>query len=262
VLHDVGDVRILDVPDPVITQPTDAVVRILVAAVCGSDLWPYRGLERFRPGDRMGHEWIGLVEDIGAQVATVRRGDLVVAPFAFADGTCPHCRDGVPTSCPSGGFRGGGNDSGQAEAARVPEMRRALHPSMIVLRGSSRLVPSPTPPTRTAGYRALGPSEGSRRHHAPTHSPHSPAHTGVLCLLVAAQRPRRVASTTLDVRSATANYREWLSVDKIGNTPSKGSERHIQLQARTSVGIRVLSAASRTRRSSMIRVCRSGSESV
>ncbi|KAB2351516.1 zinc-binding dehydrogenase [Actinomadura rudentiformis] len=128
VLEDVGTVRVVEVPDPVLVEPTDAVVRVMLAAVCGSDLWPYRGQEKFTPGDRMGHEWIGIVEDVGAAVGSVRRGDLVLAPFAFADGTCAYCRDGLFTSCPHGGFWGGGHDGGQAEAVRVPFADATLVP--------------------------------------------------------------------------------------------------------------------------------------
>ncbi|MDF2989761.1 MAG: Alcohol dehydrogenase GroES domain protein [Microbacterium sp.] len=120
VLNGRKDVQIAEVPDPVIVFPTDAVVRIVLAAVCGSDLWPYRGLEQFSPGDRMGHEWIGIVDAVGAEVTSLRRGDLVIAPFAYADGWCSSCRDGVFTSCRQGGFWGGGDDGGQAEAVRVP----------------------------------------------------------------------------------------------------------------------------------------------
>ncbi|MGP4112792.1 zinc-binding dehydrogenase [Streptomyces sp. 4N509B] len=120
VLEQVGRVRLVDVPDPVIRRPGDALVRVCLAAVCGSDLWPYRGRESFTPGDRMGHEWIGVVEEVGTDVARVRPGDLVLAPFAFADGTCLACRDGLFTSCPDGGFWGGHHDGGQAEAVRVP----------------------------------------------------------------------------------------------------------------------------------------------
>ncbi|GAB3834862.1 alcohol dehydrogenase catalytic domain-containing protein [Dactylosporangium cerinum] len=120
VLNAVGTVSVVDVADPVISEPTDAVVQVALAAVCGSDLWPYRGAERFIPGDRMGHEWLGIVADTGTAVTTIRPGDLVLAPFAFADGTCAHCRRGLFTSCPRGGFWGGANDGGQAEAVRVP----------------------------------------------------------------------------------------------------------------------------------------------
>ncbi|MFV0137931.1 zinc-binding dehydrogenase [Streptomyces sp. HMX87] len=128
VLEGVRDIRLIDVPDPVIRAPTDAVVRVQLAAVCGSDLWPYRGREEFRSGDRMGHEWIGIIEETGPEVTRLRRGDLVVAPFAFADGTCPACLDGIHTSCRRGGFWGGRNDGGQAEAVRVPFADATLVP--------------------------------------------------------------------------------------------------------------------------------------
>ncbi|MFH9177434.1 alcohol dehydrogenase catalytic domain-containing protein [Streptomyces albogriseolus] len=128
VLEGVGQVRLVDVPDPVIEQPSDALVRVSLAAVCGSDLWPFRGQEPFTPGDRMGHEWIGVVEEAGADVSRLRAGDLVLAPFAFADGTCRPCRDGLFTSCPNGGFWGGSHDGGQAEAVRVPFAESTLVP--------------------------------------------------------------------------------------------------------------------------------------
>ncbi|NYI04530.1 zinc-binding dehydrogenase [Allostreptomyces psammosilenae] len=128
VLNDIGDIRLIDVPDPVIRDPTDAIVRVRLAAVCGSDLWPYRGREEFRPGDRMGHEWIGTVEETGPEVTRLRHGDLVLAPFAFADGVCAACRGGLPTSCRRGGFWGGAHDGGQAEALRVPFADATLLP--------------------------------------------------------------------------------------------------------------------------------------
>src|SRR3982751_5271421 len=90
-------------PDAAIVEPTDAVVRVVLACVCGSDLWYYRGDTPFDPGP-IGHELIGVVEDVGADVSSVRKGDFVVAPFAFSDGTCPHCRHGVPPGVRNGGF--------------------------------------------------------------------------------------------------------------------------------------------------------------
>jgi threonine dehydrogenase-like Zn-dependent dehydrogenase len=90
------------------------------AAICGSDLWPYRGLEPFPPGGRLGHEWMGIVEEVGSQVSTIKRGDLVIAPFAFFDGTCEFCRKGLYTNCLHGGVWGKANNGGQAEAIRVP----------------------------------------------------------------------------------------------------------------------------------------------
>jgi threonine dehydrogenase-like Zn-dependent dehydrogenase len=115
------DIRIEEVPDPKIEAPTDAVARITHACICGSDLWFYRGLvEAWQPGWRTGHEWIGVIEEVGAEVRTVRPGDLVIAPFAFSDGTCAQCREGIYTSCENGGGFGGEHDGGQAEAVRVP----------------------------------------------------------------------------------------------------------------------------------------------
>lgn len=121
VMHGAGDVRIETVPDARIVQPTDALVRITHACICGSDLWPYQQMKPGEPPRRMGHEFIGLVEEIGADVHTVRRGDLVVAPFAWSDGTCDFCREGLQTSCRHGGFWGGTKlDGGQGDAVRVP----------------------------------------------------------------------------------------------------------------------------------------------
>ncbi len=116
-----GDIRIEVVPDPKIEAPTDVVARITHACICGSDLWFYRGLaDAWQPGWRTGHEWIGIVEEVGAEVRTVRPGDRVIAPFVWSDGTCAHCRAGVHTSCENGGGWGGEHDGGQAEAVRVP----------------------------------------------------------------------------------------------------------------------------------------------
>ncbi|HEV7485610.1 MAG TPA: zinc-dependent alcohol dehydrogenase family protein [Thermoanaerobaculia bacterium] len=119
-LYGPGDVRVETVPDPRILQPTDAILRVTHACICGSDLWPYKSMERSETGRRMGHEFIGIVEETGADVRTVKRGDLVVAPFAWSDGTCIFCREGLQTSCLHGGFWGGELDGGQGEAVRVP----------------------------------------------------------------------------------------------------------------------------------------------
>ena len=107
-------------PDAAIREPSDAVVRVVLACVCGSDLWFYRGETPFEPGP-IGHEFIGVVEDVGADVHNVKKGDFVISPFAFSDGTCPHCRHGITTACVRGGFFPIGNgDGGQGEAVRVP----------------------------------------------------------------------------------------------------------------------------------------------
>jgi threonine dehydrogenase-like Zn-dependent dehydrogenase len=124
VFHGTRDVRVEDVPDAAVRTPTDAVVRVTHALVCGSDLWPYRGelLIYGPPGGRMGHEFMGVVEDVGSAVSGLRRGDRVIAPFAFSDGTCPTCARGLHTSCESGGYWGGVDfDGGQGEAVRVPQ---------------------------------------------------------------------------------------------------------------------------------------------
>jgi threonine dehydrogenase-like Zn-dependent dehydrogenase len=109
-----------DRPDPAIAAPTDAVVRVVFGCVCGSDLWYYRGDSPHELGP-IGHEFIGVVEQVGAEVHNLTRGDLVVAPFTYSDGTCPHCRVGVTSQCVKGGsFGNRGIDGGQGEAVRVP----------------------------------------------------------------------------------------------------------------------------------------------
>src|ERR671938_556268 len=121
VMYAAGDVRVEDVPDPTIVDPTDAIVRVTSACICGSDLWPYADMERSETGQSMGHEAIGVVEDVGPDVSTVRRGDLVVMPFAYSDGTCEFCAAGLHTACVHVGFFGnGGMNGAQAEALRVP----------------------------------------------------------------------------------------------------------------------------------------------
>jgi len=116
------DLRVETVPDPVIKEATDAIVRITHACICGSDLWPYRGeAKRWQPGWRIGHELMGVVEDVGVEVTELKKGDRVFAPFAFSDGSCEFCEKGMQTSCLHGGFWGGAdNDGGQGEAVRAP----------------------------------------------------------------------------------------------------------------------------------------------
>ncbi|MFF0142813.1 alcohol dehydrogenase catalytic domain-containing protein [Streptomyces sp. NPDC005227] len=140
-----GDVRVENVPDPTIVEPTDAVVRITLACVCGSDLHPYHSMDKTEQGVPMGHELLGVVEETGSEVTGVKRGDFVVSPFAYADNTCPICRDGFHTACPHGGWYGvGGVGGAQAEAVRVPQadgtlvkiptgVDKALLPSLLAL---------------------------------------------------------------------------------------------------------------------------------
>lgn len=118
-----GDVRVIDAPDPTIEQPTDALVRVTRACVCGSDLHPYHSRPASSEGSSIGHEFIGVVEETGAQVSTLSPGDFVIAPFAVSCGVCEFCRAGLQTSCGNGGFWNDahlGTAGGQAEAVRVP----------------------------------------------------------------------------------------------------------------------------------------------
>ncbi|MFJ5837504.1 alcohol dehydrogenase catalytic domain-containing protein [Streptomyces shenzhenensis] len=120
-LYAADDVRVEDVADPGIKNPTDAVVRIVLSCICGSDLWPYKSLPPTDTPRHMGHEFLGVVEETGADVRGVKPGDMVVAPFVYSDNTCAYCREGLQTSCVHGGQWGvGGVDGGQGQAARVP----------------------------------------------------------------------------------------------------------------------------------------------
>src|SRR5438034_4030285 len=122
VMYGAGDVRIEDVPDARIIEPTDALVTVTRAAVCGSDLWPYKTMEHSDTGRRMGHEFIGVVEAVGTDVQTVQAGDVVVSAFLWSDGTCVVCQEGLQSECLHGGRYGFDDvDGGQGEAVRVPQ---------------------------------------------------------------------------------------------------------------------------------------------
>jgi threonine dehydrogenase-like Zn-dependent dehydrogenase len=125
-----GDVRVENVPDATITKPTDALLRITRGCICGSDLWPYHDLAPTEAGCRMGHEAIGVVEAVGADVRKVKKGDFVVMPFAYSDGSCDFCHEGLQTACVHGGFFGVGGEAGgaQAEAIRIPLADGTLYP--------------------------------------------------------------------------------------------------------------------------------------
>jgi threonine dehydrogenase-like Zn-dependent dehydrogenase len=129
ILHGPRDIRLEQVPDATILEPTDAIVRVVAACVCGSDLWPYRGVKATPEPVRIGHEFVGIVEEVGADVRTVRPGQFVIAPFVFSDGSCVHCGHGIHTSCVAGGVFGSGTsrstgrpvDGCQAEWVTVPQ---------------------------------------------------------------------------------------------------------------------------------------------
>jgi threonine dehydrogenase-like Zn-dependent dehydrogenase len=116
VIHGPHDVRYEQRPDPTILEPTDAVVRTVAACVCGSDLWRYRGVSATPRPTPIGHEFVGIVEEVGPDVTSVAPGQFVIGPFLHSDGTCAVCRKGVHSACPAGG----GYDGCQAEAVRVP----------------------------------------------------------------------------------------------------------------------------------------------
>jgi threonine dehydrogenase-like Zn-dependent dehydrogenase len=120
VMYGARDVRIENVDDARLIEPTDALVRVSRAAVCGGDLWPYNQMEPSETGGRMGHEAIGIVEAVGSDVSSVKAGDVVVMPSAYSDGTCTFCREGLHTSCIHGGFFGTADVGAQAEALQVP----------------------------------------------------------------------------------------------------------------------------------------------
>ena len=131
-MHKAHDVTIENVPDAAIQQPTDAVIRITRACVCGSDLWPYNGGPNVE-GQRMGHEAIGVVEEVGSAVQTIKRGQVVIMPFANSDGTCLFCEEGLQTACVHRGFFGNGTglDGAQAEALRIPQADGTLYPLSV-----------------------------------------------------------------------------------------------------------------------------------
>jgi threonine dehydrogenase-like Zn-dependent dehydrogenase len=111
-MYRAGDVRIENVHDPKIEEPTDAILRVVRACICGSDLWPYNSMEPSEAGQSMGHEAIGVVEDVGSEVQTLKRGDFVVMPFAISDGNCEFCREGLNTACVHVGFFGNDGTNG------------------------------------------------------------------------------------------------------------------------------------------------------
>ena len=123
-----GEVRIDNVPDASIIEPTDAVIRVTRACICGSDLWPYNGGPNV-PNQRMGHEAIGVVEEVGPEVQKIRRGQVVIMPFVDSDGTCLFCEEGLPSACIHRNFFGNGElDGAQAEALRIPLADGTLYP--------------------------------------------------------------------------------------------------------------------------------------
>jgi threonine dehydrogenase-like Zn-dependent dehydrogenase len=128
VMHKAQDVSIENVPDAAIVEPTDALIRVTRACICGSDLWPYNDGPNVE-GQRMGHESIGVVEEVGSDVQRIRRGQVVIMPFADSDGSCMFCEEGLQTACVHVDFFGNGKlDGAQAEAMRIPFADGTLYP--------------------------------------------------------------------------------------------------------------------------------------
>jgi threonine dehydrogenase-like Zn-dependent dehydrogenase len=145
IMYGAGDVRIENVADATLIDPTDALVRVTRACICGSDLWPYRSMESSATGQSMGHEAVGVVEAVGSAVSKVKIGDVIIMPFAYSDGSCEFCHEGLQTACVHGGFFGyAGVNGAQAEALRIPladgtlyalpvGVDEALMPSLLTL---------------------------------------------------------------------------------------------------------------------------------
>ncbi|KQQ07373.1 zinc-dependent alcohol dehydrogenase family protein [Rathayibacter sp. Leaf296] len=125
-IHGERDIRLEEVPEPTLSTGRDAIVRVTAACVCGSDLWPYRGVTPTKEAHRIGHEFVGVIESVGDDVRDISVGDFVIAPFYVCDGTCANCANGVSTSCLTGGWWGaevgeeGFADGAQGEKVRVP----------------------------------------------------------------------------------------------------------------------------------------------
>ncbi|HET8778756.1 MAG TPA: alcohol dehydrogenase catalytic domain-containing protein, partial [Agromyces sp.] len=161
VIHAARDIRVEEVPDPVLSTGGDAIVRVVAACVCGSDLWPYRGITPTHAPHRIGHEFVGVVEAIGDDVQRIAVGDFVIAPFYVCDNTCINCRNGVSTSCLHGGWWGGDDrlggftDGGQGERVRVP-----------LADGTLVAVPGPISDAQVPGLLSLSDVMGTGHHAA------------------------------------------------------------------------------------------------
>lgn len=164
-IHGPRDIRLDDLPDPCIIDPTDAVVRVVASCICGSDLWQYRKEDPITPW-QIGHEFVGVVEQAGPAVTHLKEGDFVIAPFVWSDNTCEMCQEGLHTSClHGGGWGANGVDGGQGEKVRVPQADGTLVKAPVT--EDSALVPallalSDVMGTGHHAARAAGVTAGSR----------------------------------------------------------------------------------------------------
>jgi hypothetical protein len=227
VIYGERDIRLDEVAEPVLSSGGDAIVRVVAACVCGSDLWPYRGVSETVEPHRIGHEFVGIVEAVGTDVVTVKVGDFVIAPFYDCDNTCVNCRNGVSTSCLNGGWwgaddrLGGFADGAQGEKVRVPH-------------ADGSLVATPTMPDDALipGLLTLADVMGTG-HHAAVSAGVTPGSTVVvvgdgavgLCAVIAAKRlgaSRIVAMSRHADRQAVA--REFGATDVIELRGDEGVE--------------------------------------
>ena len=149
VLYGPRDVRFEERDAPKIIEPTDAIIRISATCVCGSDLWPYRGISPFPEPRPMGHEYCGIVEEVGSAVTSVKPGQFVIGSFATSDNTCPHCRAGYQSSCMHREFM----TRAQAPVLRVPLADGTLVATPDVPAG--RHDPEPTDNVGCSGHRLV-----------------------------------------------------------------------------------------------------------
>lgn len=207
VIHAPRDIRVEEVPDPHLSTGGDAIVRVVAACVCGSDLWPYRGVTPTDRPHRIGHEFVGVVEEVGPEVRDVRVGDFVIAPFYVCDGTCANCRNGVSTSCLHGGWwgsddrMGGFADGGQGARVRVP-----------LADGTLAVVPAPVSDDEIPGLLTLSDVMGTGHHAAVSAGVSAGDSVAVvgdgavgLCAIIAA---KRLGATTIIAMSRHAARQE------------------------------------------------------
>jgi threonine dehydrogenase-like Zn-dependent dehydrogenase len=196
VIHAAHDIRVEEVPDPVLSTGSDAIVRVVAACVCGSDLWPYCGVTPTARPRRIGHEFVGIVEEVGPDVETVKAGDFVIAPFYVCDGTCVNCRNGVSSSCQNGSGWGSADragalaDGGQGARVRVP-----------LADGTLAVVPGPVRDEEIPGLLTLSDVMGTGHHAAVSAGVGAGDSVAVvgdgavgLCAIIAA---RRLGATTI-----------------------------------------------------------------
>ncbi len=228
VIHGARDVRLEEVPSPALSTGGDAIVRVVAACVCGSDLWPYRGVTPVEEPSRIGHEFVGIVEEVGPDVARITVGDFVIAPFYDCDMTCANCLNGVSTSCLHGGWWGSDDrmgafaDGAQGEFVRVPH-------------ADGTLVATPEQPAAALVPSLLALSDVmGTGHHAAVSAGVGPGSTVVvvgdgavgLCAILAARRlgaSRIVAMSRHADRQAIA--REFGATDVIEERGDEGVER-------------------------------------